>query len=227
MAEVTKPIALDETLHTTSSPSQNIADVLKGGLYDIAQAVSGGGGSSVSWTQIQNSGDKIAEITINGTTTDVYSPSVSSKADNSIIAPVLTTFQATATVKDSGTQFIYNGVLYEITTSVTAGTAFVVDTNVKVAKSVTENICFRPQKTFYADFNVNISSAFGTLYESSEIVINLYGDYRSKRVEWSAVTENYSVIPTAIITNTSLKVTLFRPTTASGVIGHIYVRVFD
>ena len=35
----------------------------------------GGGGDSVSWTQTQLSGDKIAEIDINGTTTNVYSPS--------------------------------------------------------------------------------------------------------------------------------------------------------
>ena len=34
----------------------------------------GGGGSSVSWSQIQNTGEKIAEITINGTTTDVLIP---------------------------------------------------------------------------------------------------------------------------------------------------------
>lgn len=36
---------------------------------------SGGGGSSVSWNQIQQSGTKIAEVTINGTTQDVYAPS--------------------------------------------------------------------------------------------------------------------------------------------------------
>lgn len=35
----------------------------------------GGGGDSVSWTQTQLSGDKIAEIDINGTTTNVYAPS--------------------------------------------------------------------------------------------------------------------------------------------------------
>lgn len=34
-----------------------------------------GGGSSVSWNQIQQSGTKIAEVTINGTTQDVYAPS--------------------------------------------------------------------------------------------------------------------------------------------------------
>lgn len=34
----------------------------------------GGGGDSVSWTQLQASGTKIAEININGTTQDVYAP---------------------------------------------------------------------------------------------------------------------------------------------------------
>ena len=33
-----------------------------------------GGGDSVSWTQLQASGTKIAEIDINGVTTDVYAP---------------------------------------------------------------------------------------------------------------------------------------------------------
>ena len=37
----------------------------------------GGGGDSVSWNQIQTSGDKIAEIDINGTVTDVNSPTYS------------------------------------------------------------------------------------------------------------------------------------------------------
>ena len=34
----------------------------------------GGGGSTVTWTQVQASGTKIAEISINGTPTDVYTP---------------------------------------------------------------------------------------------------------------------------------------------------------
>ena len=33
-----------------------------------------GGGDSVSWTQLQSTGTKIAEIDINGTSTDVYAP---------------------------------------------------------------------------------------------------------------------------------------------------------
>ncbi len=42
-------------------------------IYDLQQG-GGGGGSSVSWSQIVSSGTKIAEITINGTTTNVYAP---------------------------------------------------------------------------------------------------------------------------------------------------------
>lgn len=34
----------------------------------------GGGGSSVAWNQIQQSGTKIAEISINGVSTDVFAP---------------------------------------------------------------------------------------------------------------------------------------------------------
>lgn len=35
----------------------------------------GGSGDSVSWNQIYTGGEKIAEITINGTTQNVYAPS--------------------------------------------------------------------------------------------------------------------------------------------------------
>lgn len=43
----------------------------------IDQNMGGGGGSgdTVSWTQIQTTGTKIAEIDINGTSQDVYAPS--------------------------------------------------------------------------------------------------------------------------------------------------------
>ena len=40
-------------------------------------AGSGGSGSNVEWNQIQTTGSKIAEVTIDGTTTEVYAPSES------------------------------------------------------------------------------------------------------------------------------------------------------
>lgn len=48
----------------------------------IEQGGGGGGGSVVTWNQIQTSGDKIAEITINGTTTEVKSPAQTSEIDD-------------------------------------------------------------------------------------------------------------------------------------------------
>lgn len=115
MAQVTKPIALDESFNTTEQTSRNIADVLAEEIGNLVSVVSriapqtvydlddlgdvditspsngqvlkyngtsqkwengtgGGSGDSVSWTQIQQTGTKIAEIEINGSTTDVYAP---------------------------------------------------------------------------------------------------------------------------------------------------------
>ena len=54
-------------------------------LKAVIEQGGGGGGSVVTWNQIQTSGDKIAEITINGTTTDVNSPSQTSEIDDSAI----------------------------------------------------------------------------------------------------------------------------------------------
>lgn len=45
------------------------------GSGNTAWVNAGGGGDSVSWTQDVTTGTKIAEIDINGTTTDVYAPS--------------------------------------------------------------------------------------------------------------------------------------------------------
>lgn len=45
-----------------------------GAINEVAQG-GGGGGSDVEWTQIVQSGTKIAEIEIDGSTTNVYAPS--------------------------------------------------------------------------------------------------------------------------------------------------------
>ncbi len=49
-------------------------DKIDAKMKEIEDAGGGSGGSSVSWNQIQNSGSKIAEVTIDGTKTDVYAP---------------------------------------------------------------------------------------------------------------------------------------------------------
>lgn len=42
MSEITKPIALDESLHTTEPTPRNLADVLSDELQNLATAISGG-----------------------------------------------------------------------------------------------------------------------------------------------------------------------------------------
>lgn len=54
---------------------QNLFDVLKRGFKDMEDVTGGGGsGSEVDWTQLQVTGTKIAEIEIDGETTNVYAP---------------------------------------------------------------------------------------------------------------------------------------------------------
>lgn len=51
MSEVTKPIALDESLHTTEQTPRNLADVLSDELQNLATAI-GGGSDKVPKTDI-------------------------------------------------------------------------------------------------------------------------------------------------------------------------------
>lgn len=54
---------------------QNLFDVLKRGFKEMEDVSGGGGGGSeVDWTQLQVTGTKIAEIEIDGDTTNVYAP---------------------------------------------------------------------------------------------------------------------------------------------------------
>lgn len=70
-----------------------------------------GGGDSVSWTQLQASGTKIAEIDINGTTQDVYAPSGGGGGGS---VDYSTTEQTIGT-------WINGNPLYQITIQTTAG----------------------------------------------------------------------------------------------------------
>lgn len=65
------------------APASRVEELLIELKAVIEAGGGGGGGSVVTWNQIQTTGNKIAEITINGTTTDVKSPSQTSEIDDS------------------------------------------------------------------------------------------------------------------------------------------------
>lgn len=101
----------------------------------------GGSGDTVSWTQIQATGEKIAEITINGTTTDVLIP-----FEAKII--VTTTTGLTVTATKGGTTYTATETstgVYEVivdskgTWTVTDGTN---TTTVSVTAQTTYNVAF-------------------------------------------------------------------------------------
>lgn len=101
----------------------------------------GGGGDTVSWTQIQATGEKIAEITINGTTTDVLIP-----FEAKII--VTTTTGLTVTATKGGTTYTATETstgVYEVTVD-SKGTWTVTDgtntTTVSVTAQTTYNVAF-------------------------------------------------------------------------------------
>lgn len=75
-----------------SSPSNN--QVLKynstSQKWENQNESGGGGGDSVSWTQIQQSGTKIAEIDINGTSQNVYAPNGGGTSGDTYVDGVFT-----------------------------------------------------------------------------------------------------------------------------------------
>lgn len=66
-----------------SAPMSRVEELLLELKAVIEQGGGGGGGSVVSWSQIQTTGTKIAEITINGTPTEVKTPAQTSEIDDS------------------------------------------------------------------------------------------------------------------------------------------------
>ena len=80
-------------------------------LNGVDYAGVSGSGDSVSWTQIQASGTKIAEIDINGTSTNVYAPSGGGGGGS---VDYSTTEQTIGT-------WINGKPLYQITVQTTAG----------------------------------------------------------------------------------------------------------
>ena len=82
MASITLKRGTREEIENTSvSDGQLLIETDQGSYNKIyidtennERVVAGGGGSNVEWNQIQTDGDKIAEVTIDGTKMDVYAP---------------------------------------------------------------------------------------------------------------------------------------------------------
>ena len=72
---LTKPSYSEDADISVINSNMDIIDSKMKEIED--KAGTGGGGSSVSWNQIQTTGSKIAEVTIDGATTEVYAPSES------------------------------------------------------------------------------------------------------------------------------------------------------
>lgn len=103
----------------------------------------GGGGDSVAWSQIETTGTKIAEITINGTTTDVYAPQGGGTFTATIIVTTTSGLTVTATKGgDSYTATETSSGTYEVTVD-SAGTWTISDgTN-------TDTVNVTAQTTYY------------------------------------------------------------------------------
>lgn len=128
-------------------PTDNFGDFLpefNANMDEIDNNLGDGGGDSVAWTQIQQSGTKIAEIEINGVTTDVYAPQgappftaliiitadtgstiTATKGADTYTATEVTTGQYEVTVDSIGTWTISDGTLSD-TVTVTAQTTYYV-----------------------------------------------------------------------------------------------------
>ena len=150
---INKVVYGNQTLMDLTSDTVTEQDVAQGKTFHDASGMlrtgSGGGGTASSVTY-DNTSSGLTATNVQ----DAIDEVVDTKANQSLIAPVLTSFIATASIKDKGTQFIYEGTLYEITTSVTAGTTFVVGTNVKVSDSVTEQEAITTYETVFSNSSV-------------------------------------------------------------------------
>lgn len=72
MSTVTKPIALNESINTTESPSRNIADVLAQELSGIASAISSGSSIASYVLRCPTSGYTSTSVSIWGVTKTLY-----------------------------------------------------------------------------------------------------------------------------------------------------------
>lgn len=144
MAEITKPIALDESFNTTEGSPRNVADVLAQGIGDLVTVV-----SRISHQTTYDELSDLEDVNISAPTNGDVLTYDGSKWVNGqggggssceeLIAPVET--GATASQAYAiGEQFILNGTLYTATAAITAGGTITINGNCTASDSVTEQI---------------------------------------------------------------------------------------
>lgn len=144
MAEITKPIALDETFNTTEGTSRNIADVLAQGIGDLVTVV-----SRISHQTTYDELSDLEDVNISSPTNGDVLTYDGSKWTNgqggggSSVEQMIAPVEASTTASQSyaiGEQFILNGTLYTATAAITAGGTITIGGNCTASDSVTEQI---------------------------------------------------------------------------------------
>ena len=162
MAEITKPIALDETFNTTEGTSRNIADVLAQGIGDLVTVV-----SRISHQTTYDELSDLEDVNISSPTNGDVLTYDGSKWTNGqggggssveqMIAPVETSTTASQSYA-IGEQFILNGVLYTATAAITAGGTITIGGNCTASDTVTEQI----GKLYAIVTNITFSNGLGS-----------------------------------------------------------------
>ena len=162
MAEITKPIALDETFNTTEGASRNIADVLAQGIGDLVTVV-----SRISHQTTYDELSDLEDVNISSPTNGDVLTYDGSKWTNGqggggssveqMIAPVETSTTASQSYA-IGEQFILNGTLYTATAAITAGGTITIGGNCTASDTVTEQI----GRLFAKVVSVTFSNGLGT-----------------------------------------------------------------
>ena len=143
MAEITKPIALDESFNTTEGSPRNVADVLAQGIGDLVTVV-----SRISHQTTYDELSDLEDVNISAPTNgDVLTYDGSKWVNGQVgggsveqmIAPVETSTTASQAYA-IGEQFILNGTLYTATAAITAGGTIVINGNCTASDTVTEQI---------------------------------------------------------------------------------------
>lgn len=143
MAEITKPIALDESFNTTEGSPRNVADVLAQGIGDLVTVV-----SRISHQTTYDELSDLEDVNISAPTNGDVLTYDGSKWTNGqggggsveqMIAPVETSTTASQAYA-VGEQFILNGTLYTATAAITAGGTITINGNCTASDSVTEQI---------------------------------------------------------------------------------------